>query len=208
MADRCGIYEIQCRVSGKKYVGSSCRIYQRWIDHRESLNKGVHHSSRLQRAWLKHGSGSFSFVVLEDCSRDELVMREQFWIDKEKPEYNCSLRAANPLLNPASKAKRKATILMKITHCPMGHEYTPENTHISTKGKRLCRACNALRVAKIYANETPEQRELRRQKAAANHAANRERRLAKAREYTAAHKAEKAAYDREYRKTYVRVRAK
>lgn len=27
------------------------------------------------------------------------------------------------------------------THCPQGHEYTPENTKIQTRGGRLCREC-------------------------------------------------------------------
>lgn len=29
----------------------------------------------------------------------------------------------------------------KKTHCPQGHEYTPENTKIQTKGGRVCRTC-------------------------------------------------------------------
>lgn len=29
------------------------------------------------------------------------------------------------------------------THCPHGHEYTPENTYYATKGKRVCRVCSA-----------------------------------------------------------------
>jgi len=28
------------------------------------------------------------------------------------------------------------------THCPRGHEYTPENTWTSKKGERLCKQCN------------------------------------------------------------------
>jgi hypothetical protein len=28
-----------------------------------------------------------------------------------------------------------------ITHCPDGHEYTPENTYVSPDGGRSCRAC-------------------------------------------------------------------
>ncbi len=28
-----------------------------------------------------------------------------------------------------------------VTHCPQGHEYTPENTYVSPQGERNCRAC-------------------------------------------------------------------
>lgn len=32
-----------------------------------------------------------------------------------------------------------------ITHCPAGHEYTPENTYISPAGGRNCRACTRIK---------------------------------------------------------------
>lgn len=28
-----------------------------------------------------------------------------------------------------------------VTHCPVGHEYLPENTYIDPKGSRCCKAC-------------------------------------------------------------------
>ena len=35
------------------------------------------------------------------------------------------------------------------THCPQGHEYTPENTSInSNSGKKYCKECNRQRAAK------------------------------------------------------------
>lgn len=47
------------------------------------------------------------------------------------------------------------------THCPKGHAYDEANTYVNAKGKRFCRECNRLRVASVYAAETPEQRALR-----------------------------------------------
>lgn len=32
------------------------------------------------------------------------------------------------------------------THCVNGHEFTPENTHIRTNGRRRCRACHVIYV--------------------------------------------------------------
>ncbi|MDQ2787974.1 MAG: hypothetical protein M3Y58_23590 [Chloroflexota bacterium] len=31
------------------------------------------------------------------------------------------------------------------THCPHGHEYTPENTYVAPSGSRMCRICRRTR---------------------------------------------------------------
>lgn len=33
------------------------------------------------------------------------------------------------------------------THCPQGHEYSAENTHVCVDGSRRCRACDRMRQA-------------------------------------------------------------
>lgn len=43
----------------------------------------------------------------------------------------------------------KPTRRIKVTHCPAGHPYNKENTHIGTTGVRFCRKCNA-RAARNY----------------------------------------------------------
>lgn len=40
--------------------------------------------------------------------------------------------------------------LRNKTHCPHGHEYTPENTKIRTNGSRGCRACHNERELARY----------------------------------------------------------
>lgn len=37
--------------------------------------------------------------------------------------------------------------LAKLTHCKRGHEFTPENTWVSRRGSRNCRACRRALVA-------------------------------------------------------------
>lgn len=83
-----GIYTITNTANGKRYVGSSHNARQRWWQHTSSLDLGKHHSRYLQRAWNKYGAESFCFDVLEYVPENQLIEREQYWID--------TLRAANP----------------------------------------------------------------------------------------------------------------
>jgi hypothetical protein len=70
-----------------------------------------------------------------------------------------------------------------VTHCPKGHPYDEANTYINKKGKRICRKCNAERVAAIYKAEPSDQREKRRLRMKSNHEKNREARLVAMVEY-------------------------
>ena len=40
-----------------------------------------------------------------------------------------------------------------VTHCTNGHEYTPENTYLPTRGRRQCRSCR-LAAAHRYATRS------------------------------------------------------
>lgn len=83
-----GIYQIVNNVNGNRYVGSAVYIKSRWAKHRMNLNNNNHHAKYLQRSWNKYGSDKFNFLIIEECDKAELIIREQFYIDLYNPEYN------------------------------------------------------------------------------------------------------------------------
>lgn len=92
-----GIYKITNKNNSKIYVGSSYNIYLRKSKHYSDLNKNKHHSIKLQRAWNKYGESVFDFEVIESCNVEDLINKEQYYIDNLKPFYNCSKIAGSPL---------------------------------------------------------------------------------------------------------------
>lgn len=77
----CGIYCIENIVNNKKYIGSSIDIRSRWKHHINALNRNTHHSILLNRAWNKYKEDSFKFYILEECLKNELIIKEQYYID-------------------------------------------------------------------------------------------------------------------------------
>lgn len=103
-----GIYKIVNLVTAKIYVGSAITISSRWRTHKSHLNRNVHDNSYLQNAWNKYSQFNFEFIVLENCEKDKLIEREQFYLDTLKPEYNICPKAGNQLglkFSDASKIK-------------------------------------------------------------------------------------------------------
>lgn len=106
-----GIYEIRNLVNGKRYVGSAVDFGNRWRVHAQSLARGDHHSTPLQRAWRRYGPSAFQFNKLLACSKDNLIMYEQICMDALAPEYNVAPVAGSQLgyrHAPESRAKMSA----------------------------------------------------------------------------------------------------
>lgn len=79
-----GIYCIQNKIDGKRYVGQSKHIYRRWKKHKWELNKSQHINVHLQHAWDKYGENNFKFKILELCEQDVIDEREKFYINRYK----------------------------------------------------------------------------------------------------------------------------
>jgi group I intron endonuclease len=75
-----GVYIIRNTVNGKVYVGSTKNFDRRFSSHRWMLEKNKHHSTKLQRSWLKYGEGAFSFEKVIVCGIKNLLSYEQMVI--------------------------------------------------------------------------------------------------------------------------------
>lgn len=90
------IYKIVNMVNGFLYVGSAVSEGQRKRRHFTDLKNNCHHSRYLQRAFNKYGIASFTFSVIEIVEeKNNLIKREQHWLDTLKPQYNISPTAGN-----------------------------------------------------------------------------------------------------------------
>jgi group I intron endonuclease len=79
-----GIYCIQNSLDSKSYIGSSVNIIARWKEHKRYLRRNIHENSYLQNAVNKYGMKNFEFKILEECSKEKLLEREQYYLDLYK----------------------------------------------------------------------------------------------------------------------------
>lgn len=92
-----GIYAITNIETSQVYIGSSKNIEQRFKQHKTLLNKGTHHSYKLQKAWNDHSSDSFVLSVLQEVEElTSLIEIEQQFIDQYKAwrDYNINKDAS------------------------------------------------------------------------------------------------------------------
>lgn len=76
-----GIYGIKNKINGYIYVGKAASGFRtRYRSHCNLLNKQQHFNKQLQLDWDEYGEDAFEFVILEECSTDELKQKEQYYI--------------------------------------------------------------------------------------------------------------------------------
>lgn len=70
-----------------------------------------HVNPRLQNDWIDYGIIAFNWTIIEYCDCDNLLVREQYYLDTLRPEYNINILADRPnmlgILNEMTPARRK-----------------------------------------------------------------------------------------------------
>lgn len=105
-----GIYCIENTLNNKKYIGSSVNIYNRILKHRSLLRNLKHENIILQNSWVKNKEESFICYVLEECNEEDLLHREQYWINKLNSYYNITKNVIRNNLSEESKIKISNTL--------------------------------------------------------------------------------------------------
>jgi hypothetical protein len=76
-----GIYIIKNKIDNKIYVGSSLNVDYRKQKHFWMLKKNVHDNQHLQNSFNLYGESNFEFTIVEECENENLIHRENFYID-------------------------------------------------------------------------------------------------------------------------------
>ena len=85
-----GIYSIENKITGQKYIGQSVDIERRWMEHKTPKAVG---NDKLHSDMKRYGLENFSFTVLEECRPEELREKELSFIRKTQPYYNTTGKA-------------------------------------------------------------------------------------------------------------------
>ena len=102
----CGVYKIETP-GGSIYIGSSLHIRQRWAEHRARLRRSRHENFVLQRAYAKY-AGDLTFEIVELCSPEVLVEREQFHLSGVTSPMNIAATVNNVWTDPDVRARLRA----------------------------------------------------------------------------------------------------
>jgi group I intron endonuclease len=112
-----GIYKISVG-SDLFYIGSSRNMVRRKGEHRYKLKNNIHSSSRLQEIVNKRGMEIFSFEIIEEVSLENLLIREQFYIDSLNPPLNACPNAKDSTGFKHSKISKE-----KISKSMIGNQW-------------------------------------------------------------------------------------
>ena len=139
---KAGIYQLRNLVNGKVYIGSSIDLKRRKVDHFKMLRGNKHYNPKLQNAYNKYGEENIVFEIIEYVSSENLLKREQYYIDTlnvVNEGYNIAPIAGNRLNCKCSEETKEKLRNKRLgTHHTeeaknLMREYRKQNTTIGEK---------------------------------------------------------------------------
>ena len=123
-----GIYKIANIKTGDFYIGSAVKFNLRFNRHKFDLKNQKHYNKMLQNIYNKYGLENLSFEVIEIVkNKDNLIFREQYYLDTLYPRYNICKIAGNCLGRKMSEEnKKKLALVNKNNKYRLGHKASKE----------------------------------------------------------------------------------
>lgn len=130
----CGVYKITNTVTGDFYIGSSCNIRRRTVNHRNDLAKNAHANRHLQNAWNKYSADNFEFSTILLCAVEKKLYFEQRLLDLFNPAYNIAINAVAPMQGSHMSEEHKRKLIKANTGRRCSEE-TKRKLSVVNKGK-------------------------------------------------------------------------
>jgi group I intron endonuclease len=149
----CGVYCLQCLANGQLYIGSSKNIRNRILRHFSRLRNNKSENPDLQHEYNLAGEENFAVFVLGLCKPENLLKREQFYLDTHVPQYNI-FGANNFNIFPEM-------VKQKISSTKKGYRISEETKHKisnSMKGRhwKISKDASQKRLGRKMTAETKE----------------------------------------------------
>jgi group I intron endonuclease len=163
-----GVYQFKNLINNKLYIGSTIMTFEkRFYHHLSMLRANKHKNKYLQHSFNKYGEDNFEFSIIEVCTKENCLIREQYWIDKlevtnKKQGYNINpLASGTPNMSKETIEKRRQTMLKKYASGEL--EYLKQKikeNNIKRKGIKLSNT-DHLKVPKTITNKVINSRIVR-----------------------------------------------
>lgn len=125
--NKSGIYIIKTKLNNRFYIGSAVNLYSRKHTHLTHLRQNKHRNAKLQRFVNKYGIDNLFFECIELCEKEDLIIREQFYIDTLNPFYNIARIAGSTLgVKITKEQSEKLSKLRKGKQNSLGRKYSKE----------------------------------------------------------------------------------
>lgn len=145
-----GIYKITNIINNKFYIGSSVNIYQRLKHHYSDLKNNKHGNKYFLRSYIKYGKNNFKVEILEEATKELLLIKEQYYINILKPEYNLMIDVVGNKLTEISRKQISKTLKAKYLNGELKSR-TTDNEEIIIYNSN-CECCGKYKSRKDAAN--------------------------------------------------------
>lgn len=147
--NKSGVYRWNNLVTGESYIGSSANLTNRFRDYYKKNRK-----SGIYNAILEYGHSKFSLEILEYCSQDIIIEREQYYINLLKPEYNiCKIAGSSIGYKHSEKVKKLLSDSIKGRKKGIEFSLNLSKMRRGIKYKSYVKSSKNIRVVKVNTKE-------------------------------------------------------